>query len=431
MREALLVMKREFRERVRTKAFAIGTVLFPVFMLAIMLLPTLGGGPAERSIVVVNEASDALGQRFVASLTRPRDADGMHTQGRSRDAATTYNVEVVPGPIDAVRSDLAARIEADEIDGYVVLPAMVADSGRVLFRSTRVGDPRMMGDLRLAATEAVQTERISRAGLELDQMAQLLRPVTLDGGRIDQRGEEAGTAAAGFYFAYIVAMIIYMMIALYGTGVTRSVLEEKTNRIAEVLISSIKPTHLMAGKILGVAAAVMLQMLIWVGSVVLLITQVDILATQFNIDPAALNVIASQPGTMAFLGAYFILGFLLFAGLFASLGAAVTTDQEAQSFQMVLMIPLFVPLLFLLQLTTRPLEPLARTLGMIPFTAPIAMPMRMASASIPIGEVLLSLGILLVTLFVVSWMAGKIYRIGILSTGRKPSIRELVQWVRT
>jgi ABC-2 type transport system permease protein len=430
MREVVLVLGRELNERVRTRAFAIGTVLFPVFMVAVVLLPTLTGGSRDRTLVVVDEAPAPIGQLFVMSLTRAYPAAVDTLLPDRRGNGTRYHVEVVAGPVDEIRADLVARIEADELDGYVVLPADIRDTAQVQFRSTRVGDPRMLFDIRAAATEAVQADRLARAGLHTANLAELLRPVTIDGGRVDVRGQEAGTAEAGFYFAYIVAMIIYIMIAMYGTGVTRSVLEEKNNRIAEVLVSSMKATHLMAGKILGVACAVMLQLAIWVASVVLLITQSGWLAQQFNIDPSALNAITAQPLSALLLAAYFVLGFLLFAALFAALGAAVTTDQEAQSFQMLFMVPLFVPLLFIMQLTTRPLEPLARTLGMLPLTAPVAMPMRMASARIPLGEVLLSLALLALALLAVAWLAGKIYRIGILSTGRRPSMKELVYWMR-
>jgi ABC-2 type transport system permease protein len=428
MREVLLVLEREFNERVRTRAFVLGTVLFPLIMVALLLLPTVGGGSTARSIVIVDEAPAPIGDLFVAALTRAPGPNGAMRRGRG--ASLEYRVQVMPGPIDAVRGDLIARIEAKQIDGYVALPAALADSGVVQYRSTRLADARMMGDLRMAAGEAVHAYRLSRSGIDVQRVAELLTPVRLDGGRVDVRGEEAGTAQSGFMFAYIVAMIIYIMIAMYGTGVTRSVLEEKNNRIAEVLVSSMRATHLMAGKILGVGAAVILQILIWVAVVVLLVTQSELLAQQFNINPAALNAVAAQPGTAALLGAYFVLGFLLFAALFAALGAAVTSDQEAQSFQMLFMVPLFLPLLFIMQLTTRPLEPLARTLGMIPFTAPVAMPMRMATARVPVAEVLISIAILIVTLFLTSWIAGKIYRIGILSTGRRPGMRELIHWLR-
>jgi ABC-2 type transport system permease protein len=429
MREVLLVLEREFNERVRTRAFVIGTVLFPVFMIALLFLPTLSGGSNERTIVVVDESPAPIGELFVAALTPADGPDGASVR-RSRGATLKYRIEVVKGPLEAVQAGLVHRIEAEQIDGYVALPATLADSGAVQYRSTRIADGRMMSDLRLAAGKAVHAYRLARSGVDVQRVAELLTPVELDGGRIDARGEEAGSARSGLVFAYIVAMIIYIMIAMYGTGVTRSVLEEKNNRIAEVLVSSMHATHLMVGKILGVGAAVILQIVIWVAIIMLLITQSDLLAQQFGIDPSALNAIAAQPGTMVLLGAYFVIGFLLFAALFAALGAAVTSDQEAQSFQMLFMLPLFLPLVFLMQLTTQPLEPLSRTLGLIPFTAPIAMPMRMAVARIPVTEALISIALLIITLVLTAWLAGKIYRIGILSTGRKPSIRELVHWLR-
>lgn len=428
MREVLLVVSRELNERIRTRSFVIGTLMFPVFLVAITLLPGLMGGVEERRLVVVDEAPEPVADLFVYALNRPFESQD--SVAAARGTATRYHVEVVDGPVEAVSAQLSARIDAEELDGYVVLPPTVRDSGSVQFRSTRMGDPGMLRDIRVAVNEAVQADRLARAGLDVERVTQLLQPVIVEGGRVDERGREAGTSQSSFYFAYIVAMVIYLMIAMYGTGVTRSVLEEKNNRIAEVLVSTMRATHLMAGKILGVGAAVMLQMLIWMAIIALLITQSEWLAQQFNIDPSALHAITAQPGTTALLLAYFVLGFLLFAALFAGLGAAVTSDQEAQSLQMVFMVPLFVPLLFLMQLTVRPLEPLAQTLGLVPFTAPVAMPIRMAAARIPLPEVLLSLALLALMLVLVAWLAGKIYRIGILSTGRRPSARELFHWIR-
>ena len=430
MREILLVLGRELNERVRTRSFVIGTLLFPVFVVAIMLLPNVDGGPAERRLVVVDDAPGQIGETFAIALNQAYASPIDSLVPERRKGATQYHIEQISGPIDPLRANLTARIEAEQIDGYVYLPANVRETGVVQFRSTRLADPAMLREIRLAATEAVQADRLMRSGLKLEMIADLLQPVTLDDGRVDERGNEAGTARASFYFAYIVAIVIYMMIAMYGTGVTRSVLEEKNNRIAEILVSSVRATHLMAGKILGVGAAVMLQVFIWVLSIVLLITQSDWLAQRFNIDPTALNVVAAQPVAAVLLIAYFVLGFLLFAALFAGLGAAVTSDHEAQSFQMLFMLPLFVPLLFLMQLTTHPLEPLARTLGLIPFTAPVAMPMRMAAANISIAEILLSLALLAITTFATAWAAARIYRVGILATGRKPGFGELLRWLR-
>ena len=430
MREVLLVLVREFNERVRTRAFVIGTLIFPIFMIAVTLLPSLTGAGKTRRLVVVDEGPPGIARALGAALQRGMVMPG-DTQPSARRRVNQYAVELISGPVISHRAELIRRIEADSLYGYVVVPADVRDSSRVHFRSTRVGDPGVLRDVRMAATEAVLMDRLEHAGLNMGNVATLVRPVGVDEGRVDERGEEAGSGQASFMIAYLVAFAIYMMIAMYGTGVTRSVLEEKNNRIAEVLVSSMRATHLMAGKVLGVGSAVLLQVIIWIALIALAVTQSDFLAQQFNFDPAALKAVTAQPATTAFLVAYFVLGFLLFAALFAALGAAVTSDQEAQSFQMLLMVPLFVPLLFLLQLTTRPLEPLARTLGLIPFTAPVAMPMRMASARIPLSEIALSLALLVVALAAVAWVAGKIYRIGILSTGRRPTLSELARWVRT
>ena len=430
MREVLLVLVREFNERVRTRAFVIGTLIFPIFMIAITLLPSLTGSGKQRRMVVVDEGPAPIAQMLAAALERGMFLPG-DTQPSARRRMNQYQVQVVPGPVATRRPDLLRRIEADSLYGYIIVPADVRDSSRVHFRSTRVGEPGVLRDIRMAATEAVQVDRLANAGLNLGNVSTLLQPVVVDEGRVDVRGQEAGSSQASFMIAYLVAFAIYMMIAMYGTGVTRSVLEEKNNRIAEVLVSSMRATHLMAGKILGVGSAVLLQVTIWIALIALAVTQSEFLAQQFNFDPAALSAVTAQPATTAFLVAYFVLGFLLFAALFAALGAAVTSDQEAQSFQMLLMLPLFVPLLFLFQLTTRPLEPLARTLGLVPFTAPVAMPMRMASARIPLSEIALSLALLVVALMAVAWLAGKVYRIGILSTGRRPTIAELARWIRT
>jgi ABC-2 type transport system permease protein len=248
--------------------------------------------------------------------------------------------------------------------------------------------------------------------------------------RIDGTGEEWGDAQSTFFLAYILSFVIYFMVLFYGVSVMRSVLEEKTSRIAEVLVSSLRSTELMAGKIIGVASAALLQVFIWAALIGLLITQSDAIAERIGIDPESLTAVSLDPGTIALLLAYFLVGFLLFAALFAALGASVTTEQEAQSFQMVLVIPLVVPLGFLVPLTSEPLGRAATFLGLFPLTSPIAMPMRLSAAAIPPTQIALSLVFLASALLLTGWLAGRIYRIGILATGKRPSCRELIHWLR-
>lgn len=417
MSETLLVMRREFLERVRSRAYLLGTLLLPAFLAGILVLPTLFDQGEERSLVVVDEAPPGVAARFVALLGAAA-ADG---------EGNRYRLETVPGPLAGVRAGLQERLRREEIDGFVVLPADVLESSRISYRAPAVASPGMVRELGAAASEAVQAERLRRAGLDVREVAALVARVEVDNARITAEGEERGDAVSTLIVAYVLAFAAYLMVTLYGVAVMRSVLEEKTSRIVEVLVSSLRTTHLMAGKILGVAAAAFLQVLLWVGALALLGAQSE----RIGLPAEAARALAVEPGTAALLLVYFLLGFLLFAAMFAALGAAMTSEQETQSLQMLLVVPLFLPLLFLVQLTSEPTGTVSTVLGLLPFTAPIAMPIRMASAPIPAAEVVASLTLLLAALALVSWLAGKIYRIGILATGRRPTLRELGRWLRT
>lgn len=421
MSEIMVILRREFLERVRTRGFVLGTILFPAFMAAVLIVPVmLEGGTEERRFAVVDEAPAGITERFVQTLTTP--PEGAET--------SRYHVEVVAGPLDAVRDELHARIQSDELHGYVVLPADVLERNQVQYRAKAIGGPGVLREIRVAASQAVQAERLRQAGLEVQEVAALIRPVEVDNARITAEGEEGADAESTFFAAYIIAMAIYMLVAMYGMSVMRSVLEEKTNRIAEVLASSVRSSHLMTGKILGVGSAALFQVLIWVALIVLLVTQSDAIAARFGVEPDAIRSIGIAPGTAVLLVTYLLLGFFLFASLFAVLGAAVTSEQEAQSLQMVIMVPLFVPLLFMMPLAGDPLGRAATILGMIPFTAPIAMPMRMAAAPIPPIQIAGSLALLALALVACAWLGGKIYRIGILSTGKRATLKDLADWIR-
>lgn len=422
MREIWLVFRREYLERVATRMFLVGTLLFPVLMGGMMILPSLFDGGERRSIVVVDETAAGVGEALAARLTRDPAAIG--------EGANEYRITVVTGSASEATSGLNARVESGEIDGYLVIPADVFAANVLRYRSTRIASPGMMGDIQAAASETIRGERLRLAGIEPATINEVIRPVVVDNGRVGGGGEDRGDAMSTFIVVYLLAFVIYFMVFLYGVHVMRSVLEEKTSRIAEVLVSSLSATQLMAGKILGVAGAALTQVAIWAAVIGLLVIQSDRIAERLGVDPAMLAAIEVEPFTLLLLLSFFFLGFFLYASLFAALGASVTNEQEAQSFQMVLILPLVTPLLFLVPLTTDPLGRASTVLGLFPLTSPVAMPMRLAAASVPPGQVALSLVLLAVALGGMSWMAGRIYRIGILSTGKRPTFRELARWLR-
>jgi ABC-2 type transport system permease protein len=416
----LIIVRREFLERVRTRAFTIGTLAFPVFMVGIMVLPTVvGGGGEEKTLVLVDEAPAGIGDAFAGLLSVPPTAEDDYR----------YTIERIAGPLESVRAELNARVQAEEIDGYVALPPDLLDSNRVIYRASNIANRRVLRDVSRAASQATQGERLRKAGLEGAAVAELIRPIDVNEAQVTATGEEGRDFETTFWFAYLVAFLIYFMTVLYGTAVMRSVLEEKTNRISEVLVSSVRAQNLMLGKILGVSAAAVLQVAIWGAMMVLLVTQSDRMAELIGVPPETLSSLSIAPANAVLFALYFIVGFLLYAALFAALGAAMTTEQEAQSTQMVVMLPLIVPLLMLGAITNEPLGTVATVLGLIPLTAPIAMPMRIATAPIPAAQTALSLALLVLALLVLAWLAGKIYRIGILATGRKATLSEIGRWL--
>jgi ABC-2 type transport system permease protein len=416
----MIIVRREFLERVRTRAFVIGTIAFPIFMVAIFVLPQLSDGVVERDLVLVDEAPPPVGDRFVALLTALADSG----------SGNTYRIERSSGRLVDLRDQLNARVLAEEIDGYVALPPGVLENERVLYRARNVGSGEVVRDLRNAASEAVQTERLRQAGLEQSNVNALFRRVEVDDASVTQTGEEGRGAEATFFYAYIVAFLIYFITVIYGQTVLRNVIEEKTNRIAEVMVSSVRASHLMLGKIVGVGSAALFQVGIWTAAVILVALRSDLIADRFGIPREAFSALTIPPVQAVLFILYFVLGFLLFAAVFAAAGAALTSEQESQSVQMPIMVPLFVPLIFSFRIAADPNSTMARVLGLFPLTAPITMPMRISAGGIPAWEIGASLALLVLGLVFVAWLAGKVFRVGILATGSRPSLRDLARWVR-
>lgn len=427
MSNVFTVMRREFMERVASKSFLIGTLVFPVFMGALWIVPAMmGAGGGARKLVIVDQAPAGVGdvvERALVSPPPPANDD------EEKDR-TTYTVERVRRPIGEVRADLIARIQKKEIDGWLYLPPQIVETGTADYRARNVANFGIIRDVRGATTAGVQAARLQALGIRPQQVAGLVKEAKIETARITDRGEERGSAAQTFWLAYIAGFLTYFMIVFYGMNVLRSVLEEKTNKIAEVIVSSMKASHLMLGKIVGVGGVALLQVAIWGAIVGTMTSRGASLAKRFNLPPDALDVVKMPVGTTLAIVAFFILGFLLYSALYAALGAAVNSEQEAQQFQMVVLLPMFIPMAFLLRIVTDPLGQTATVLGMIPFTAPVTMAMRMAATNVPAAQVMGSLAGLLVTVLAVAWVAGKIYRVGILSTGKKPSLGELAQWLR-
>ncbi|HEU0299028.1 MAG TPA: ABC transporter permease [Longimicrobium sp.] len=417
MRNVLLIIRREFLERVRTRSFVLSTVLFPLFMVAMIVLPSLmrsGGG--ERTLVLVDQSPAGIGGRVAQALQAPRE---------EKDAIR-YTLERVPGPLEPQRARLNARVEAKEIDGYLYIGPDVLATNQVQYRARDVTRVAVLQDVERAVTGVVRQERLRGQGLTAAQVAQLVAEVEVRAARITGEGGEGGNVMATMIAAYVIGIMFMQLILLYGQNAMRSVLEEKNNRIVEVIVSSVHASQLMAGKVLGLAAVAVLQVGIWVGFSALVTSQ----GARLGVSAGALRAVQLDPTVWAAILVYFILGFVLYAAMYAAAGSTVTSEQEAQQLSVPLMMPLLVPIIFIMPVLTDPLGSTARLLSLIPLTSPVVMPMRAVATEIPPLEIALSIALLVVGVFVVLWLAGKIYRVGILSTGKKPTLRELARWMR-
>jgi ABC-2 type transport system permease protein len=423
MRELLIVLRREFIERVRTKSFIISTILTPLLLLLFGLGPSLmhqarTGG--EYHLALLDETPEELGTPVRNALT----------QATGEDQDTKFRVEVVPGPAQEERAAMDTRVQEGSLDGYAILPRDLVEGGAVTLRSEDAVPSSIRRQISGAISTAVQADRMGAAGLAPQELGSILRPVTVNTIRMTASGEKA-QSDAGLIFAILVGLFLYILILLFGPQVMQSVQEEKQNRIAEVLVSSIRASQLMLGKVLGVGCAALFQVSIWAALTALIVTQRhrlvdvgipgDVLAPVLKAADATILVSALL---------YLIFGFFLYATLFAAAGSAMASSEDAQRFVFPLIMPLVIPMLMADTIVSAPNDLLPVVMSWIPFTSPLVMPMRIGSGGASMIEIVGTIVELALSVVVVGWVAGKIYRVGILSTGKRPTFGEMIRWIR-
>jgi len=436
MSNILVVAKREFLESVQTKTFLIGTLLGPLLIAAfialeVVVLTRIGGG--SHSVVVIDETSNALGSQVAQVL--PELGRNMPV-GRPME----FKVSVISRPANAqkVSDSLDARVLADSLDGYLVIPAGVLQGETATYYGQNATNESLVGNLRAALQRTVQSTRLVAAGIDPQKVGPALQPVKLHAEKTGKRGMQ-GSAQAGRVLGFLMGFAIYLVIALYGASIMNGVLEEKRDKIVEVIVSSVRARDLMIGKVTGIAASGLLQMLVWVVCVALVLTYASSIAAILHLGPqktaALMSITNNLPRVPLSVGLIFLLfftgGFFIYSTIYATIGSIATTNQEAQQ----LVFPAIMPLIFgFLMANTALVNPdasMAVAGSLIPFTSPMVMPIRASVGSADYLQVALSFALLVITSFLMLWLAAKIYRIGIFATGKKPTMKELARWIRT
>ncbi len=416
MRKIWAVIRREFVERIRTRWFWIMALLGPLFFAAVFVLPTvLAGGGGIRQIVVVDATTGSVGARITQLLN---------------DSRVFRAVRVSAG--GEVVDSLTAEVEQKRLGGFLILTDAAVDSGKAEYRGSNVSGFATVGALQRTIGEVVSAVRLEREGVDPRIVARARMAVRLETQKIAGGKTTGETAAQSFSLAYFMGIILYTAILLYGINVMSSVLEEKTTRIVEVLVSSLRPFQLMLGKVLGVGAVSILQFLIWGVSARMLLAHRPGFLTAGDLgEPDPVFQVPHVSGaTAAVFITYFLGGFFLYSAMFAAVGAMSSSEQEARQAQQPVSWLLVLSFVSMFGMLNDPASAFSVTLSLVPFSAPIAMPVRWAAGNLPTYEIALSLGILAVSIVAVTWIAARIYRVGILMTGKRPNLRELVRWVR-
>ncbi|MFK7848009.1 MAG: ABC transporter permease [Rhodothermales bacterium] len=423
-----IVLKSEFLRRVRSKWFIIGTLLAPLILIAISVLPAVLGIAAsegdEKDIVVLDDT-------------------GIFESGLTKYSGDQYTFTMS----DALPQDLRQEVLDGNYNGYLHIPqTLLEGEGEASFYSVEGSGLSGGSRLERALTRTLEEHRLEAYNISDEIKEVLATSVPVRTVKISEDGDQQDSAAFYSILGYIMGFIIYAAMFIYGAYVIQGVLEEKTTRVIEIMVSSVRPFQMLMGKVLGIGAVGIVQMIVWSGLMLAGVFFAGSIISMF-IDPTALNLPggASQeevleavnfsippisPSVFVWFVLYFLGGYLLYASLFAAVSSLVEQQQDAQGLLMPIYALIIIPIMFLVYFVESPNTTLAIWMSMVPFFSPILMVVRVAVTEVPFWQVSLSFLLLIGTFIGSMWVSSRIYRVGILMYGKKPSVKDIMKWIR-
>ncbi len=437
MRKILSVLKREYIQIVRTKGFIIGTILGPVMMAAFIVVPVIMSTMAvdkQESIGVVD-----LSQEVFSDLDKRLDQE----QYRLDDGIRRYvlkKTELLPGvSVDELKKELNQKVLKEELSAYILIPEDVleieetetaakkakSEARDMEYVAQHTTDIQELSELNEALNSVIIEKRLRNEGLDPRKISQYVKRVSLTPIKVTKKGEEKDTMGT-FLISYFLAIILYAAIFIYGSVIMRGVIEEKSSRVVEVVLSSLRPFQLMLGKILGIGAVGLTQFSIW--------AIFGLAATQYSKSflpsGADFNMVSIPTYVFIYFVVFFILGFFLYATFWAAVGSMVNSEKEAQQFIMPITMFLILPMMLLIFVIRSPDSTLSVFLSMFPLFAPILMMLRVSVLLPPFIQIGGAIVLLILAVLVMTWLAAKIFRVGILMYGKPPRFAEIIRWIR-
>ncbi|GAB5465149.1 MAG: ABC transporter permease [Candidatus Kapaibacteriales bacterium] len=430
------IMTHEYLSKIKSKGFLIVTFLAPLgiilFYGAIIYLST-SFDETEKQLYFVDNGSQII--------------EDIVSQDENLYELTELNID-----------ELKDMVISGESDGYVTIDDNLVETGKVAVFTSGGGGIGYIKKLRSDVEDVVKGYRIENAGIDEAVLLEIDRPIKVSTNKLDETGKTATDATeAKSIFGMIFGFIMYFLIFIYGSFVSRGVIEEKSNRIIEIIASSARPKEILLGKILGIGAMGLTQIIIWlviISSLLGLIgtlgvfpdadtlaqasaSQPGMSGTESTVDAGMaqdiMNAITNSIGLDMIIGFifFFIGGYFTYSALYAALGAAVDNEQDAQQLQLPISLPIFISLGLITPVSSNPDGVHSIIFSLFPLTSPILMPARMAATNVPVIELIASALLLILGFFGILWVSAKIYRIGMLSTGKKPSFKDIIKWIRT
>lgn len=419
-----LIIGREYFTRVKKKSFLLTTILVPVVIIgfyAAIIAISIKGGTEKKNFAVIDE-----GRLFTSPPS----------------ASEQLKLTMITGESE---QSFVSKYKAQGYDGFLYVPSFNLDTpGRFVVHSQSSLNMATNSALRSAVNDAIEKKRMEKRGIDPAAYAAISADVDIENTIDTKDGGKKSVAAVAYGVSFACGILIYMMMIIYGTQVMRGVMEEKTNRIAEVVVSSVKPFQLMMGKIVGIGMVGLTQFAIWIIIMVLLQFAMPLIFPDMLKDLTAATANAESTGMansvlvgisslpllkIAFLFMfYFLAGYLTYASLFAAIGSVVSDDQqEAQQLVFPVLMPIILGFVIMTNAINDPNTPLAVFGSLFPLTSPIVM-MGRVTYDIPVWQLLVSMALLVGCFFLFTWITGRIYRVGILMYGKKPSWKQMMKW---
>lgn len=420
MHNVLLVARREYLEQIRGRAFRLTTIMVPAvfaLLIAVAYFSSIGLGSHRHLVIASNDVNlaNAIRTELLSQKSSKRSSD-----------SRPPNIEVLAPATEADRLSLQKQVQSRSIDGFLYIQTVPSAAPIATYTSASAADLTTNGRLDDAVDHAVVDQRLAGFGVGASETAALDKGVKIETYQVRRDGSVVkSNALASFYKGYAMAILLSMTTVMYGLNVARSIIQEKTSRIFEVMLSIVKPGEMLAGKLIGVGAVGLTQILIWVVAAALILGSslaASYLKGDFEIHFSWVEAVMFP--------VYFILGYFLYSSLFSGIAATCETEQELQMYTPLAAVPVWLSFSVILVIINDPNSFWSVALSLFPPCAPIVMFLRMGSQIPPLWQFAASIALMVVSIWAILWVSARLYRIGILMYGKRATLPEILHWLR-